>query len=154
MTFGQITKLRPYLYKYDLVQVRVADQALGRRMRTLNPVKDPTGRRLLRLLGLDPGDGRTEHGVPFYISRKYLRGPGREPGASLLTQKRLSLTGARAKAWCLFIHAEASLSHGVECLVPPHTRGSVSLALSLISRPALLVMITFKVSNERLQCNE
>ena len=29
--------------------------------------------------------------------------------------------GARAKAWCLLVHAEASLSHGAEgeCLVPP-----------------------------------
>ena len=70
--------------------------------------------------------------------------------------KRAGLhTGARAKAWCLLIHAEASLSlsrgpgrkpgaslytrkrlslsHGGqgESLVPPYTRGSVSLSLSL-----------------------
>ena len=60
-------------------------------------------------------------------------GPGRKPGASLCTRKRLSLTGTRAKAWCLLTHAEASLSlsHGVqgESLVPPHARGSVSLSL-------------------------
>ena len=38
------------------------------------------------------------------------RGPGRKPGASCYTRKRLSLslshTRARAKAWCLLIHAE------------------------------------------------
>ena len=38
------------------------------------------------------------------------RGPGRKLGASSYTRKRLSLTGARAKAWCPPIHAEASLS--------------------------------------------
>jgi hypothetical protein len=57
----------------------------------------------------------------------------------------LQLTGVKAKAWCLLIHAEASLSQGPgrkpgaclytrkrlshraqgESLVPPHTRGSV-----------------------------
>ena len=41
-----------------------------------------------------------------------------------------SLTGARAKAWVLLIHAEASLTHGGqgESMVPPYTRGSVSLS--------------------------
>ena len=41
-------------------------------------------------------------------------------------------TRARAKAWCLIIYAEASLSHSGqgESLVPPSTRGSVSLSLS------------------------
>jgi len=45
----------------------------------------------------------------------------------------LSLTGSRAKAWCLLIHAEASLtlSHGVQSLAPPYTGGSVPLALAL-----------------------
>jgi len=39
-----------------------------------------------------------------------LRGPGLKFAASSYTRKRLSLTGARAKAWCLLLHAEASLS--------------------------------------------
>ena len=58
------------------------------------------------------------------------RGPGRKPGASLYTRKRLSLTGTRANAWCLLIHAEAPLSHGGqgESLVPPITRGSISIS--------------------------
>jgi len=57
------------------------------------------------------------------------RGAARKPGASV-NMRKLSLTGARTKACCLVIHAEASLSHGGqgETLVPPHTRGSVSLA--------------------------
>ena len=41
------------------------------------------------------------------------------------------LTGDRAKGWCLLVHEEACLSHGGqgESLVPPYTRGSVSLCL-------------------------
>jgi len=70
---------------------------------------------------------------PYTCARVSLsRGPGRKPGASSYTRKHLSLslTGARAKAWCLLIHAEASLSHGGqgEKLVSPYTRGSVSLS--------------------------
>ena len=36
----------------------------------------------------------------------------------------------RAKAWCLLLHAEASFSHGGQGLVPPYTRGVVSLSLT------------------------
>jgi len=63
------------------------------------------------------------------------------------TRGSVSLTGPRAKAWCLHINAEAPLSRGIgrkpgatvytgkhlsrggqgeALLVPPHTRGSVS----------------------------
>ena len=59
--------------------------------------------------------GQGESLVPPYTrgSVSLSRGPGRKPGASLYTRKRLSLTGgSKAKAWCLLIHAEASLSHG------------------------------------------
>ena len=40
------------------------------------------------------------------------------------------MTGGRAKAWCLRMHGGVSLSHGGqgESLVPPYTRGSVSLS--------------------------
>ena len=64
-------------------------------------------------------------------------GTWRKPGASSYTRKRLSLTGAKAKAWCLRIHAEASLSHGGqgESLVPPYTRGSVSLSRGQRRKP-------------------
>ena len=40
----------------------------------------------------------------------HLRGPRRKHGAPSCTLTRLSVTGARAKAWCLLIHADASLS--------------------------------------------
>jgi len=45
----------------------------------------------------------------------------------------LCFPGARPKAWCFHIHAEASLSHGAQAenLVPPCTRRSVSLSISL-----------------------
>jgi hypothetical protein len=51
-------------------------------------------------------------------------------GTSSYRLTRLSLvpTGAKTKAWCLLIHADASLSlspsHGGQggSLVPPHTR--------------------------------
>ena len=33
-----------------------------------------------------------------------------QAGASLYTQKLLSPKGARAKAWCLLVHSEVSLS--------------------------------------------
>jgi len=61
------------------------------------------GQRYARVLGLVPGRYCSpRHGMS--------RGPRRKPGASSYTRKRLSLIGARAKAWCLLIHAEASLS--------------------------------------------
>ena len=49
-------------------------------------------------------------------------------------------TGGKARAWCLRIHAEASLSRGVqgERLVPPHTRGSVSLVCGLFASEIFL----------------
>ena len=62
------------------------------------------------------------------------RGPGREPGASLHTRKRLSLTGGRAKRESLvppYIRGSVSLTGGGakrESLVPPYSRGSVSLS--------------------------
>ena len=76
------------------------------------------------------------------------RGQGRKPGASLYTRKRLSLTGARAKAWCLLIHAEASLSHGDkgESLVPPYTCGSVSLSLTGARAKAWCLLIHAEAS--------
>jgi len=47
------------------------------------------------------------------------------------TRGRVSLTGDRAKAWCLPTHAAASLSRGPsESLVPPYTRRSVSLSIT------------------------
>ena len=58
--------------------------------------------------------GQGESLVPPYTrgSVSLSRGPWLKPGASLYTRKRLSLTGAGAKAWCLLVHAEASPSHG------------------------------------------
>jgi len=38
------------------------------------------------------------------------RGPRRKLGTSFYTQQRVSLTGAKAEAWCLLMHADASLS--------------------------------------------
>ena len=70
---------------------------------------------------------------PFTSGRVSLsRGPGRKPGASVYTRKRLSLTGGRAKAWCLLSHADSSLCHGGpgESMVPPYTRASVSRSLA------------------------
>jgi hypothetical protein len=85
-------------------------------------------------------------------------GLGRKPGTSLHTRKRLSLylslslslthslTGARAKAWCLLIHVRASLSRGpgrkpgASVYTRKHTRGSVSLlGRDGLARAALLV---------------
>jgi hypothetical protein len=53
------------------------------------------------------GSGGADQIMP---ATSFAHGPGRTPGASFYTRRRLSLTGARAKAWCLLIHAEASLS--------------------------------------------
>jgi hypothetical protein len=77
------------------------------------------------------------------------RGSERKPGASLYTRKCFSLTWAKAKAWCLLIHAEASLSHEGhgESLVPPYTRGSVSLYLYL-SRVCLWQGIPYTMSKQ------
>jgi len=82
-------------------------------------------RRLRRLpgplptfsLGLGPDISCSQrHGMVINSSnegsKRVGRGPGRRPGASLYTRKRLSLTGARSIAWCLHIHTEASLSQG------------------------------------------
>jgi len=59
---------------------------------------------------------------------------GRKPVASLNTRKRHSLTGARAKAWCLLTHAEASLSlMGVRAKawsLLTHAKASLTLSLS------------------------
>ena len=91
--------------------------------------------------------------------RKPLTGPGRVPGASLYTRKFLSHTGqgeslvppytrgsfsltrARARAWCLLIHAEVSLSHGGqgERLMPPYTRGRFSLTRARARAWCLLI---------------
>jgi len=83
------------------------------------------------------GAGR-QPGASLYTWKRLSlsRGPGRKPGASSYTRKRLSLTGARVKAWCLRIHAEAflSLSHGARakawCL-RIHAEASLSLAFSV-----------------------
>ena len=96
--------------------------------------------------------GQGESGVPPSYTRGSVslpRGPGRKPGASFLyTRKRLSPTGARAKAWrLLLIHAEASLSHGGqgESLVPPsYTRGSVSLPRGAGRKPGASFLYTWK----------
>ena len=51
----------------------------------------------------------------------------------LLSSLAVKFTRGRVKAWCLLIHAEASHSHGGlgKTLMPPHSRGSVSLSVSL-----------------------
>jgi len=76
--------------------------------------------------------GRTQDAAMSCVGAMYEgQGAGRVPSR---THGSVSLTGARVKAWCLLIYAEASLSHGqqVESLVSPHTRGSVSLAGSRV----------------------
>ena len=73
------------------------------------------------------------------------RGPGPKPGASLYTRERPSPTGARAKAWCLLIHAEASLSPETTRVIPLNSLTVLKLSrkwylgLALISEGAGLV---------------
>jgi hypothetical protein len=59
------------------------------------------------------------------------RGTGRKPGASFYTQKRLSLalslTGDSAKALCLLMQAEASLSHALTVARGPGRTPGASL---------------------------
>jgi hypothetical protein len=58
------------------------------------------------------GPGRTP-GASVYTRKRLSvsRGPGRKPCASAYTRKRLYLTGAKAKARCLLTHTEAYLSY-------------------------------------------
>ena len=53
-----------------------------------------------------------------------------DQGRAEIARHIIHYTGSRAKAWCLNIHAEASLSHGGqgESLEPPHTEAESSLS--------------------------
>jgi hypothetical protein len=105
------------------------------------------------------------------------RGSRRKLGASVYTRKRLSprrilthrllslrasydvasnihprhveLTGARAKAWCLLVHAEASLSLSGqgESLVPLYTRGSISLPDAMFTPRFSSLMVSGDVAS-------
>ena len=67
------------------------------------------------------------------VSMHPSQGAGRIPGVSFYTLKRLSHGRGRVNAWCPLTHAKASLARTggrpkAWCLVPSHTRRSVSLS--------------------------
>ena len=61
-------------------------------------------------------------------------------------------TGARAKAWCLRMHEEASFPHGGqgESLIPPYTCGSVSLSRGAGRKPGASLYAQKRLSQKRL----
>ena len=85
------------------------------------------------------------------------RVPGRNPGASLYLQNNLSLTGARAKAWCLLVRGSVSLTGArakARCLLI-HAEASLTLSGSRGFLPAFallfLPLLSAQCSGPRLE---